>query len=326
MTSSSPKSAGNNGRLGKLRGRTLLALIFMGAFAAWLSWYLNHHLEDFRQLWGLPKSRLLPLFGLVSFFFWLNAELTRQALKAHHVFLKPREAMALSCLAGLGNFLTPFRGGMGLRILYLKKKYNLSLADYLAQGGVVAVLILVTAAALGLIGLILLKLETRPIPPVLALYFILALAAGVLLLAGLGKLPLKGEWLRGRPARLVTGWRIISSAKGLWARLIAISALIVLTSAGINFLTMTAYGIRLSVGGVFFYTAGQTHLAVLNLTPGSLGVLEAYSVYLGETLGYTAAQALMAQGLFRLITIFGLLTWGGWALAHLGLSWRSPEN
>lgn len=45
----------------------------------------------------------------------------------------------------------------------------------------------------------------------------------------------------------------------------------------------------------------------MSLTPGALGIAEAMSLYLGPTLAYSSAEALVIHGLLRIVTISSLL-------------------
>ena len=65
------------------------------------------------------------------------------------------------------------------------------------------------------------------------------------------------------------------------------------------------------------YAASKNLASLVGLTPGSLGIVELISIYLGSVLGYGTADALAVQGLIRAVAIAVLLLVGPFALIYL---------
>ena len=103
-------------------------------------------------------------------------------------------------------------------------------------------------------------------------------------------------------AYIINGWALLRANRGVCARLMIytiLDTLIALLRAKIAF---AAYGIKLSWGGAMFQAAGQSIALLASLTPGSLGVAEIMSMYIGQSLHYTLSEALMVQALLRIVS------------------------
>ena len=84
-------------------------------------------------------------------------------------------------------------------------------------------------------------------------------------------------------------------------------------------LLFDAFHVELSWGGILFYTAGQNVAALATLTPGALGIMELLGIYMATHLAFSTSEALLVQGLFRIVmltTLFGTLP--------LALVWLRP--
>ena len=78
------------------------------------------------------------------------------------------------------------------------------------------------------------------------------------------------------------------------------------------------YGVNLTWGGSMFQAAGQGMALLVSLTPGSLGIVEMMSIYMGQSLQYTASEALMVQALLRVVDWTTLLVISPIAIRALG--------
>jgi uncharacterized membrane protein YbhN (UPF0104 family) len=78
-----------------------------------------------------------------------------------------------------------------------------------------------------------------------------------------------------------------------------------------------ALSIALPWEGVVVYAAAKNLATLIGLTPGAMGVVELISIYLGNVLGYSTADALSVQALIRAVAIASLLLAGPFALLYL---------
>ena len=97
-----------------------------------------------------------PIFLIILIFLFLittflTAILNNELMKALGLKMKISESFGLSIITGFYNLITPFRGGMAVRAVYLKKKYNFAYVYFLATLSAVYILIFFVSSILGLI-------------------------------------------------------------------------------------------------------------------------------------------------------------------------------
>jgi uncharacterized membrane protein YbhN (UPF0104 family) len=127
--------------------------------------------------------------------------------------------------------------------------------------------------------------------------------------------------------RLVSGWDNFRTTDGLLSSLAVLQFFYFMTLTSINWLCLFSYGIKLNLAQAFFYTGGQIHSLIINLTPAGLGIVEAFSLYIGQILDLSPAEVLMAQGLSRLMAISLLAFLGLWGWIYItGLTKKYKKN
>jgi uncharacterized membrane protein YbhN (UPF0104 family) len=284
-------------------------------FVFFLAAYIRDHLEDFRSVLDRPLPLEAPVLLAVCVFltYSANAAVVRLTLLAHSVAIPRTENMALVFATSAANTFLPFKGAAALRAYYLKSRHGLPVADFLSQSFLVGVAALAAASLAGLAGLLAMR---GPEPgPALALegYFAGTFAMAVALVFS-GRLPVR---LPGKLGVLWRSWSRYRERPGLLARVALWDAGFFLFLCASNWLSLHAFGVELGPAEALFWSAGQMHTLIINLTPAGLGVMEAWSVFAGQLAGFTPAEALLAQGLFRLETFSVLGLAGLWGWIHL---------
>jgi uncharacterized membrane protein YbhN (UPF0104 family) len=293
-----------------------LSLALTALVTAGIVWFVKGNIQEFKEIWRqpIPKSilALMPVAWLMMTI--ANSELLRRPLAAFGLRMTFLEGLALTSATSAINYVIPLKSGSGLRGLYLASARRLTVTNYVALLFSVAIMTLSTASLFALFGLIAIWAGGNRPNPLLLVYFGGTALGGLLSALFLGRLPIR---LPRRLAMLAEGWDSLRSTPGLWRRLYFLQVFYFLTWALVNWLSLAAFGVRLSAAGVFFYCAGQIHTTIVNLTPAGLGVVEAFSAYAGQVLRFSAAQALSAQALNRLTAVCVLAVIGFWGWFHL---------
>jgi uncharacterized membrane protein YbhN (UPF0104 family) len=224
------------------------------------------------------------------------------------------EGFALTTATTAVNYVIPLKSGSGLRGLYLASTRGLTVTNYLALLVSVAVMTLTTASFFALSGLIIMWFRGHNPHSLLLTYFGVTALGGLSSVLFLGRLPMR---LPKRLAMLAEGWDSLRSTPGLMRRLNCLQIAFFCSWALVNWLSLAAFQIRLDLAGIFFYSAGQVHTTIINLTPAGLGFVEAFSAYAGQVLKFTSAQALSAQALNRLTAVSMLTVFGIWGWLYL---------
>lgn len=307
--------------------RRILSVTILVAFAAWAAWYVHDHRGDFAGIRRVSWLDLVSLYGASLVLLGFNGLLLRDATRIFGVRLRAPEWASLSAFSSFANYFLPFRGGAGLRAVYLAKVHRLHLADFLTTLSALVLMHAVANGALALVGMIALWMGGGTFDPLLGLFFASVVGGGLALIA---VPPRQVRGGTGFPlaqiARLIAGWqRLRRHPRSLW-RLWLFTGGFSLASLWQCAQAFSAIGAPLSPAGNLVY-AGAKNLAFLaGLTPGSLGIVEAVSVYLGGSLSYSPAQALLVQGLIRAVSLSVLLVTGLPALHLLRKRLAAPNG
>jgi hypothetical protein len=276
------------------------------------------HLQEFKELWRKPIPIglffLLPVSWLIMIV--LNSELLRRPLTTYGLSLTFLEGLALTLSATAVNYVIPLKSGSGLRGLYLATGRGMKVTNILALLGSVTAMTLTTASFFAFAGLMYLWLSGYSPSPVLPTYFGITALLGLGSVLFLGRMPFK---LPSKLQAIAEGWDLLRSNSALFLTLTFFQAGYFLSWAAFNWLTLAAFGVYLNPFEVIFFCGGQIHTSIINLTPAGLGVVEAFSVYAGQVMEFTPAQALSAQVLNRATAMIMLAILGLWGWFYLTL-------
>jgi len=261
---------------------------------------------------------LAVLFFLFFAMLSCNGLYTKYILSAFGVSLCFKECLFLSVASALMNYVTFFRGGAGIRALYLKTNYRLSFSDFLSTLSATYLMCLMVNCAVGILGMMLLLRKGFLFDAPLVVLFVLPASFSSVLMLFRIRLPESDNFPLHQIARIINGWDMIRKNKGLFVKLmvntVLYSFLIILQTK----VAFSAYGVNLSWESAMCFSAAKSLALLATITPGALGIVEWLSAYLGQTLAYSASEGLMAQGLMRTVTITTLLITGPFAVRYIG--------
>jgi uncharacterized membrane protein YbhN (UPF0104 family) len=286
----------------------LTILFFLGIF-----FYVFSHLDDFRSILSrrVPTLHILLLICSIFLTYLVNARILRRALLVHQVKVPLMENLSLTYATTAANYFMPFKGAVGLRALYLRRRFELPLKDFISQLMMVSVITLGISSIFALLGLIFLPKDVGGKSAILVgIYFTAVIVLGLASLI-LGKLGVK---LPKRLMGFLESWDRYRANTLIFSELLVLDTIYYLLWCLTNYLALSAFQVKLNLFESFFYTSLQIHALIINLTPAGLGIVEAMSVFAGSILDFSPAEALLAQGLSRLCAIFILSLCGviGW--------------
>ena len=114
------------------RWRLFLCIAVLVAFTAWTFGWVYRHASDFRVLADLPGRSVLGLFAIAAATVICNGLYIKFALQAFQVEIPAREWLSLTVATSLLNYVTPLRGGMVARAVYLKAHHRFGYVDFLS--------------------------------------------------------------------------------------------------------------------------------------------------------------------------------------------------
>lgn len=296
--------------------RTWVGTIIAIAALALMVGYLATQRDLVSALRSVPPWTVAALVLISGVALLVQALQFRSALGIHAIDMPVKEATAVTAANTMANYYLPVRGGMVFRAAYMYRVYRFPVAQYAAVTIAVTGLTILTAAAIGVVGLVLIGLtdgdvSTRALGVFAGIGAATAVAVG--LVFGLSAL-FRGD---SRVARLMADFR---SAMGLWlasrqqlASFLGWTVLLFATQALRLWLSFEAVGVTLSFADMLVIQAMSAVAFILALTPGNIGIKEGAIVFAAGLLGVDPALALLASLLDRAAAI--LVTFGAGLLS-----------
>ena len=214
--------------------------------------------------------------------------------KAFRIRLASLEWLSLSLASSFANYFLPFRGGTGIRALYMNNVHGFPITRFVSTLGIMYLMHIVVNGLLAVA------------------------VAG--LVAMLFRFEVRREFHTfpmAQIAKLINAWQAVRADRGLVTKLWILMVAMTLATVWQCRTAFDALSIALPWDGVVVYAASKNLATLIGLTPGSMGVVELISIYLGTVLGYSTADALSVQALIRAVAIASLLLLGPIALIYL---------
>jgi uncharacterized membrane protein YbhN (UPF0104 family) len=282
--------------------RTILAIAILLATAFAFVYYVNRNPQVIDQLRELPPGLLVVLLALYSGILLALAILTFGSLRVYGKRMGRQESVLFNAYSLIVNFFGPGQSGPAFRGVYLKKKHDLGYKKYLFVTLIYYAFYAVMSALMMFVG-------TRP------------WWQTVLLMIGVGA----GSWLvirKFKKRESATGGAMFTPLNLgiiLGATLLQLA---VLTT--IYFVELESVGANASFGQVLAYTGVSNFALFVALTPGAIGIREAFLVFSQNLHGIDSSTIVAANVIDRSVYLvfLGLLfvvVIGLHAKAKLGL-------
>lgn len=298
--------------------RKVASLVALAGFLIWVAYYVSQNAEDFAAASQVQLSDMLMLTVAFLTIMVCNGFFISIVSRAFHVHLQTLEWLSLSFSSSLANYFLPFRGGAGLRAIYMSKLHGFSVAAFVSTLSVMYLMHIVLNGVMALIGMGLIAADGGDSNETLLAFFLLLTFAGVLAMTiNINMKPDHKWFLLGLLQRLFSAWKNVRKDRALVARMWVLMLASTVTTVWQCSTAFDAVSIPLSSGGILIYAASKNLATLVSLTPGSLGIVELISIYLGGVLNYSTADALLVQALIRSVAIVILLLLGPIALLFL---------
>lgn len=298
--------------------RRILSVALLVAFLAWAVSYVSDNVEAFApvfQVTWLDAAALTLAFLAIMVGNGLFIAVVSHAFR---IRLAGLEWLSLSFASSFANYFLPFRGGTGIRALYMNRMHRFPITEFVSTLSIMYLMHIVTNGLLALAGMGLIARNGGPLN--LSLMFFFAFVAT----AGLATMLIRFEIRRNfksfplaQIVRLVNAWQAVRADRGLVIKLWLLMLGMTLATVWQCRAAFDALSITLPWEGVVVYAAAKNLATLVGLTPGSMGVVELISIYLGNVLGYSTADALSVQALIRAVAVASLLLAGPSALFYL---------
>lgn len=285
----------------------LIFIVVIGGIALYLA--LNPELLTALSHLTLPIFLLLVALRLL--FLLLNGVMLNLFVSQFGIKLVWQEWTGLALATTLGNYLTPFSGGMIARATYLKMRHKLPYSQF---ASLLTASYIVSFSATAVIGLIcLIWLNTWAWNSVLIAVFLLLvlIAAGLLVNLPLHRLPLPNNRLGQLLMSALTGWQLIRQNMQLLWGVLLISLVGVVLNGAAFWLAYQAIGlVEVSIPAAMLVSLTAVFSILVTITPGNIGVREAIISLMSQLLGVGVGEGLLVALIIRIGTLSTVFTLG----------------
>jgi len=307
--------------------RKAISLAILASFLFWVVWYVTGNIDKFAAIGEVAWPDVFVLTVVFLTILICNGMFIVVVASAFQIRLGSVEWLALSFASSFANYFLPFKGGTGLRALYMSKIHGFPVTKFISTLSVIYLMHIVVNGILGLVGMGLIKLHGGHINMTVFIFFVLVSLLGVLAITI--DIDIKTRYERFPMAqlrRVFVGWKKVRHDRALVGKLWLLMLVLTLATIWQCKVAFEAVSISISSGGVLIYAASKNLAMLVSLTPGSLGVVEVFSIYLGTVLNYSTSDALLVQGLIRSVAIIVLLILEPVALLLLRRRIKSSEQ
>lgn len=271
-------------------------------------YYYNPQLLE--PLKGISLLTILYLLLSRLAFQITNGLILREIASKFNIKLIRKEWLGLPFVTAMGNYITPFSGGMIARASYLKYRHSFPYAQFVSVLGASYLVYFWVAGVAGIITLML-PLERSELYWELILFFL----AVILIISSFAMLPAVkipgSNWVAVSLNNAIDGWTLIKRDVLLLVKL-ALYTLVNILLNGLSFwLAFVALSdSSLSFGTIFLISLFSSFSILIKITPGNLGISEAIITISSGILGIGAGLGLMASLLIRAASLIPIFTLG----------------
>ena len=273
-------------------------------------------LYGYNRPYSLEPFKNISLFLLICLiiskilFQITNGMLLRIVASKFSIKLIKREWFGLPFVTAMGNYITPFSGGMIARASYLKYRHNFSYAQFVSVLGASYLVYFWVAGVAGISTLMLPLGKYDPYWELLIFFVGVVLVISFLAVLPAVKIPGK-NWVAVSLNNAIDGWTFIKKDPFLLVK-IALFTLVNIFLNGLSFwLAFVALSdSSLSFGTIFLISLFSSFSILVKITPGNLGISEAIITLSSEILGVGAGLGLLASLLIRAVSLIPIFTLG----------------
>ncbi|MBE2224797.1 MAG: flippase-like domain-containing protein [Anaerolineae bacterium] len=271
--------------------------------------YLIFNPEILDLLLNLSVETAVILILLRLLFLALNGVFLKLFAAKLGVMLRFKEWIGLPYMTTMGNYLTPLSGGMLARAVYLKSRHALSFTHFAT---LLAANYLLTFWVAAFVGLILSLIFIDQYPAVWLLAVLLAVVwVGItaVLLFPIPKLPGNHRLMR-MINQGIEGWTMIKQDRILVLYLLILTVVSVFLNGFTFWYAYRALSTPISMQAALLVSLSSVFSVFITITPGNLGIREAFVSVTSEIIGAGAGEGLLVALLIRASTLVSAFTLG----------------
>ncbi|MEK6895097.1 MAG: lysylphosphatidylglycerol synthase transmembrane domain-containing protein [Nanoarchaeota archaeon] len=281
--------------------KQILSISILLIILAFAAYYIYKNIDSFKELTIVSPHFIVILVIIFLLSYVTITYQTIVILNPFKIKLGFFEGFQLSIITGFYNLITPFRGGMATRAIYLKKKYEFPYTAFLATLSASYIVLFFIFAFFGLVSTYLLYLRVGPFNPIIPLIFLGTFLSMLFIMVFSPRIKeTKSNWLN-RFINVINGWHLIKNNFRTIFMTSIMGILQILIGAFALQIQFSVFGIPLDFVSAMFLTSIGGISIIIAITPANLGVGEVIGVFSALTIGITPTQSLSAAILGRAV-------------------------
>jgi uncharacterized membrane protein YbhN (UPF0104 family) len=250
----------------RTRVRKLIALSAIILFVG-LAWKY----VDFNHLSKLSLTDLLIILVPVILFTLTRTYVFAIAMRPFAINLNFREWFGLGVYASILNLALPFRSGLSIKAIYLKRRHTFGFAKFVGMQGAISLIQLFTTLAIGSLAL----LVTAPDWRIAVVPFLLTIAIPIaaLILQNYRWSP-KSKLLQIIANMYHSFFQVVRSEQGVMRQIMLSSILTFIFNCLALYTALTALNVENGLTLAISIAVTSILINLINITPGNFGLLE----------------------------------------------------
>ncbi|MDD5723911.1 MAG: lysylphosphatidylglycerol synthase transmembrane domain-containing protein [Syntrophales bacterium] len=293
----------------KVRTGQVFSVLVFFAVAGTIGWYLKSNSDPLRPILNISLGDALLLTALSVMLTGMNGLFLKTFAAKFGIDISLSEWFGLAVITTMGNYLTPFSGGLIARAAYLKHRHAFPYAKFIT---LITANYLVVFWVVGMTGLL-----TTVVFWNSSWFFwqvVLLFVGVVIVISGLvvaQKIKIPGN---NRLAKVVNtaldGWDLIKNDTLLLVKLITYSLINIILNGFLFLAAYNAAGCTVSLPAALLVSLLSGFSLLLKITPGNFGIQEAIISLSSEMVGAGAGVGLLVSLLIRAASLILIFTLG----------------
>ena len=290
--------------------KKILSPILLAAVSLYLCFYIYNNSDDFKIILNLSILEACVLIVIQMLILVWNGKILHFILRSYDIELSFREYTKISTYTSFLNTFFPFKGGLGYRALYLKKKYDLTYSNFtasLAGNYLIVINIIFLIAFLSWFYLT----TGKEIQSVSYIFLLGTVASFVMMLIKLPTIELKALSVYNQ---LVTGWAVMLKNHESIKYVYIYTLLCTLTSSAsillsYKFISPDDINImdQVLLIKILLLSVSGSIISLFGLTPGSIGIKEVFVMNLTSVVLISKEEILAFMLVDRIACTLGVL-------------------
>lgn len=285
----------------KQRFRSILSFFSLVFFISWLIYYVTAHIDDFKIIYSLswPPAIILALVILAESY--ASGLFIKVVMKHFNINLGFNEWYGLSVITRFWNIILPFRGGAGVRAIYLKKIHQFPLTDFFATMLSLYFLIFLVNSAIGMLCMFFLYVRNDTFLTPLFIFFLGFFLAMLGMVFFTPKVRGSRYAFWDKICRAANAWHGIRTNTPLMRNLTIITLLNSAVGLFTVYFSYASFGSKITIFQCLLISTLFNFTSMINVTPGALGIVESVMILTAQLFQIQPAESLLAAALIRVV-------------------------